>query len=276
MTERVPDFIYIGPPKAASSWLFSVFKAHSKIFVPDAKDLYFFDRYYHLGSAWYKSHFKPATNDQICGEVSHDYLYSEEAPDRILKMHPGVKIICILRDPVERAVSHFRYSLRNGTVSNDIVTACEQNPLILECSRYSKYLDVWIRKFPAPQIGIFFYDDLTADAEGFARRLLEYIGAEYEENLPISVRVNVASQPRSMFLSRLSQWAAKSLRALGLANLLGRIKYSSVRSLIYKPASTHDGVSESDVLWLRRELQGEYVELEGVLGRPISWGTYSA
>ena len=57
---RLPNFIYIGPDKAGSSWLHEVLIRHEQVFMPDAKDLYFFDRYYDRGVSWYATQFKDA------------------------------------------------------------------------------------------------------------------------------------------------------------------------------------------------------------------------
>lgn len=79
-----PNFIYIGPDKAGSSWLHEVLLTHHQVFMPPAKDLYFFDRYYDRGLGWYLGQFAGATSDQsVVGEVCQDYLFSSQAPLRI-------------------------------------------------------------------------------------------------------------------------------------------------------------------------------------------------
>ena len=72
----VPNFLYIGPDKAGSSWLHEVLLTHPQVFMPVAeKDLYFFDRYYDRGLDWSLSQFASATPTQVVvGEVCQDYL----------------------------------------------------------------------------------------------------------------------------------------------------------------------------------------------------------
>lgn len=61
MAGQLPNFLYIGPDKAGSSWLHEVLIQHPEVFLSEAKDLYFFDRYYDRGMAWYASQFRRAT-----------------------------------------------------------------------------------------------------------------------------------------------------------------------------------------------------------------------
>ena len=70
-----PNFIYIGPDKAGSSWLHEVLLRHPQVFLSPAKDLYFFDRYYDRGIAWYLRQFDDAGPEHVVvGEVCQDYL----------------------------------------------------------------------------------------------------------------------------------------------------------------------------------------------------------
>ena len=66
----LPNLIYIGPDKAASTWFFQLFRAHPDIFVTPAKDLYFFDRYFEKGMDWYLQQFEGGEGHQIVAEIS--------------------------------------------------------------------------------------------------------------------------------------------------------------------------------------------------------------
>lgn len=63
------DFVFIGSDKAGSTWLFNFLKSHNEVFVPAAKDLYYFDKYYQLGERWYQRQFRLALKGQKIGEV---------------------------------------------------------------------------------------------------------------------------------------------------------------------------------------------------------------
>jgi len=110
-----PDFLYIGPDKSGSTWLYSILNAHPQCFVPVLKDIYFFDRYYDKGWNWYSAFFEQTPkNVNVRGELSHDYLFSKLAAERIKSDLPSIKLLSILRNPVDRAYSHYLYLLTTG------------------------------------------------------------------------------------------------------------------------------------------------------------------
>ena len=78
---RLPNFLYVGPDKAGSSWLHEVLLKHPDVYLTPAKDLYFFDRYYDRGSSWYAAQFRDARQEKIVGEVCQDYLFHPEAAE---------------------------------------------------------------------------------------------------------------------------------------------------------------------------------------------------
>ena len=85
---RLPNFIYIGPDKAGSSWLHDVLIEHPQVFMTPAKDLYFFDRYFDKGTDWYAAHFEKAgdqyTLRQIWtgGDLGREFRLSRREVDR--------------------------------------------------------------------------------------------------------------------------------------------------------------------------------------------------
>src|SRR5690606_3039954 len=101
------DFLGLGVQKAATTWLFRMLAAHPDIFMARAqdKDLRFFSAYYDRGLVWYERHFA-AAGPRRCGEFSTSYFYSKDAPERVFRYHPGIRLLLSLRDPVERLISH--------------------------------------------------------------------------------------------------------------------------------------------------------------------------
>jgi len=115
-----PTFLFIGPDKSGSTWLYEVLRQHAQCFVPPVKDIYFFDRYYERGLDWYFRFFEAAPPGTLAaGELSHDYLFSSAAAERIAQDLPGVKLITSLRDPAERTFSHYLYMIRSGRTRLD-------------------------------------------------------------------------------------------------------------------------------------------------------------
>jgi len=102
---RLPDFLVIGGMRCGSTTLHKVLSAHPRLFLPKQKELHFFDSYNpdlaeNLGA--YQQVFRPEQPNQLCGEVTPDYLTTPQAFDNISQTLRQPKIIVILRDPIER------------------------------------------------------------------------------------------------------------------------------------------------------------------------------
>src|SRR5688572_24495864 len=77
MPGQRPSFLFIGPDRAGSTWLYETLSRHKQAYMPNVKEFFFFDRYYHRGWRWYESYFKNADQgSRVIGEISHDYLFS--------------------------------------------------------------------------------------------------------------------------------------------------------------------------------------------------------
>ncbi|MEO1525175.1 MAG: sulfotransferase domain-containing protein [Planctomycetota bacterium] len=234
----LPNFLYIGPPKSGSTWLYGALAQHPDVFVPELKDLYFFDRHYDRGLEWYASQFEGGESFAAAGEISHDYLYSAEACQRIARDLPGVKLITILREPKDRAISHYKYSLRFGNVQGSFQDAVEQNPPILDLGLYAKYLRGYVDAFPPENLGVFWFDDLKADSKQFAASIFRFLGIDDSVEIDVGRGVNGQAVSRSVLLSRLARRGATLARTLGWTKLLGRAKNSAaLRGLLFRNAS---------------------------------------
>ena len=232
----LPNFLYIGPDKAGSTWLFDVLRQHPQCFVPDAKDVYYFDRYYHLGRAWYEGFFAAAGPERVAvGELSHDYLYSPLAASRIAADLPGVRLIVHLREPVERSFSHYLYMVRSGLTRRPLLEAIEEWPEIVDKSLYGKHLAAYMKLFPRDHIGLFRFEELRKDPERFASGILEFLGLPVVAGFDYTNVSLPAGRARSATLARIAKSGATAARALGLATLVGRIKRGAASRLLYTP-----------------------------------------
>lgn len=234
-----PDFLYIGPPKSASTWLYEVMRGHPAISVPVIKDIYYFDRYFDRGAPWYEAHFANAPAGTLAtGEFSHDYLYCDIAAARIAEALPDVRLMTILRQPMERALSEFRFLQRSGLVGANFETAVAGHRYdIVTKGLYGSALRPYWARFSSNRIATFVYDDLLTDAKGFANTVFAFLGVPVLTALPIAGRVNAQSAARAPRLARLAKRGARAARDMGLSGLVGRIKrHPLALRLLYKPA----------------------------------------
>ena len=138
---RLPNFLYVGPDKAGSSWLHETLIKHPDVYLTPAKDLYYFDRYYDRGPEWYAAQFRDARGEEVVGEVCQDYLFHPEAAARIRETLGPVRVMVSLRDPVERAWSSYLYMRKHGIGPDTFAEALRTRPELLEHGRYATGLD---------------------------------------------------------------------------------------------------------------------------------------
>jgi hypothetical protein len=233
------DFIFLGPSKTASTWIYEAIRSHPALFVPVTKDIYFFDKYYDRGSDWYDRFFKDAPPGSLCGELSHDYFFNPLAIRRIHAGNPDIKLICCLRNPFERAYSSYLHLLRVGMFAGSFEDALEKFPFIVDEGKYCTNLRNIFYLFDRDSLLILDFDELETDPARFARRIFGFLGVD-EEFVPevLNRRVNVARDARSVMLAGAAKRLALLLRKLGYSNLLGRLKHSRfVDRLFYRPAA---------------------------------------
>lgn len=111
---RCPDFLCIGAQKAGTTTLHDLLQYHPDAYLPDLKETHFFSRHFDQPQAWYERHFADARPAQAVGEVTPYYLFHPAAPARIATLLPAVRLIVLLRDPVQRALSGYFHAKRHG------------------------------------------------------------------------------------------------------------------------------------------------------------------
>jgi len=240
--KTTPDFLFIGPDKTGSSWLNYVLSQHPACYVPPAKDIWFFDRYYDRGMDWYLSFFEDAPDDaKAVGELSHDYMFSPDAAQRIANDLPEVRLITCLRDPVERTFSQYLYLKRSGVTKLPFQDALEEYPRLIDNSLYYKHLSRYFDLFPRERIKVLWFSNLREDSEEFAREVFDFLEVSMVEHIDYERRVRPAGEARNFYLAKVLKWAGLLVRRLGLVNLQGRIKNSRlVNRIFYRPFSGSD------------------------------------
>lgn len=272
-----PTFIYVGADKAGSTWIYRILDLHPQVYVPTVKDLFFFDRYYQHGWSWYARHFKDAPETaKAIGELSHDYLYSPEALERIARDLPGVQILVSLREPVERLVSHYWYMRRIGRTALPFAEALREFPEIENNSRYVEPLKQVFRLFPRSQVHVLLFDDLKADAADFGRQLCEAVHVDFDATLPYTEKVLERGSTRNPALFWALRQVGWGLRAVGFATIVGAVKYHPLfKKLFFKPSAAKEnegGPTAEHLARLRADFRQTIDEVEALLGRNLdSW-----
>jgi len=274
---RLPNFLYVGPDKAGSSWIHEMVLKHADVYMTPAKDLYYFDRYYDRGPGWYAAQFEAAREEKIVGEVCQDYLFHPEAAARIRDTLGPVRIMVSLRDPVERAWSSYLYMRKHGIGPDTFAEALESRPELLEHGRYATSLDRFLELFPRELIHVALFDDLVDDPQHFLDGITEFLEID---RLPLAEKDLEARLPaakaRSVRLAWVARRSADWVREHDGATLVGKVKRSPlVQRALYRPLD-REAVrpTADDVLAVRRALSSEVDALDGTFGLQLreSWG----
>lgn len=120
---RLPDFLIIGAQKAGTTALYNHLCGHPDVVPAMRKEVHFFDREYRRGLAWYCAHFW--RTERVTGEATPYYLFHPAAPVRAQEMVPDTRLVVLLRNPIDRAVSHYEHTRSRGLEPLPIQTAFE-------------------------------------------------------------------------------------------------------------------------------------------------------
>ena len=184
------DFIGIGAQRAASSWIYKCLSEHPQLCGSQPKETFYFAKNYNRGLAWYEDRFKHCASEKIKGEYSVLYLSDLEAPVRIKKHNPNVKLIACLRNPIERAWSHYHFKLSNREPIASFKDGLERYPEIRERGFYHEYLSNYLKYFSREQVLILVYEDIAGDPAKFIRNIYEFLDVDINF-IPAGVKARI-------------------------------------------------------------------------------------
>jgi hypothetical protein len=251
----LPGCLVIGAAKAGTSSLFFALKQHPAVSPPCTKEVGYFDLHYAHGDGWYRSHFPTRAErrralDHGRGFLTLDatpyYLFHPHAARRAAATVPGARIIVLLRDPVERAYSHYHHHRRDGKEHLSFEEAIDREPeriadelartiddewyvspalqtySYLARGRYAEQLERWWAWFPRDRVLVLRSEDLYEDPSRMYRDVTAFLDLPAWEP-PAHERRNeggyqepMAPSTRALLAER---FAPENER---LANLLGR------------------------------------------------------
>jgi hypothetical protein len=264
-------FCVIGAGKAGTTWLFEVLEAHPDVTMARAKETMYFDEHYHRGVDWYHSLFASEGSPAAVGEVSNSYLAAAQAPARMAAYNPRMRLVALLRDPVDRALSNYLFFVRNGQVRGSFEEALETRPDMLEHGFYGRGLHNYLREFPQAALHLESFDDLQADPIGVAERVLDHIGLPGSDVPDIAqTQVLAASKPRSRALAVLFKNGAVMARRLGAPALVTRVKRGALPRYLYEPLDERPEIAPETLARLRELYADDLHLLAQLTGRDFA------
>ncbi len=196
---RQPHFIIIGAEKCGTSSLHEYIIQHPQVLEPVEKEIHFFTQVFDQGLPWYEAHFPPISpgSGYMTGEASTSYIgCHNNAPQRLFNLYPNVKLLAVLRDPVERAISHYNQLVRLGREGRSLEEVMTAEMEVLEgvediwsvrqqywsvgkgCiwhGLYAYFLEQWMSVFPKEQFLILLSEELFEQPEETMKQVFEFL-----------------------------------------------------------------------------------------------------
>ncbi|MBE9040822.1 sulfotransferase domain-containing protein [Oscillatoriales cyanobacterium LEGE 11467] len=218
----MPDFLIIGAQKCGTTSLYCYLAQHPQIITVPHKEVHFFDLNYDRGLDWYGAHFPPSgLPGAIAGEASPYYLFHPQVPARVYQHFPQIKLIVLLRNPVDRALSQYHHEVKLGFEQLPLEEAIAREPerlqgeveklstdptyysynhqhyTYLSRGRYLEQLQRWRIYFPPEQFLILKTEDLHDRPDETLARVLAFLQLPIVD-LPTYLSYNAGSYPRAI------------------------------------------------------------------------------
>ena len=223
-----PNFLIIGAMKAGTTIVYDALEQHPEIYVSKVKEPHFFsqgkeaeamvslegDTCYTTDYATYLQLFTDVQQQKAIGEASTSYLHVPGTAQRIQHRLPDVKLICILRNPVARAYSHYLYLFRQGVepLADFAAALAREEERIADhagfgwytrIGLYSQHLQAYFAHFPQTRIRVYLFDDLIANQEAFYVDLYRYLNVSDTFRPDTSITRNPSGIPKNWWLNNL-------------------------------------------------------------------------
>jgi hypothetical protein len=199
------DFLIIGAQKCATTTLFELLRQHPAIHMPLEKEVPFFTASDCSRQAWedYAARHFGDDDGRLWGKATPQYMCDPSSAERIHRMMPALKLVAILRDPIDRTWSHYLMGKRRSTESRSFDAAIDpllasdsmainrtlpvpehrqgfesESPFYIAWSEYGRILQRYRELFGPQQMLVLYTEDLERDPEGTLDQLLGFIGLD--------------------------------------------------------------------------------------------------
>jgi len=265
MMNRLPTYIIAGAMRSGTTALNSYLREHPDIAVSSTKEVHFFDSFYDRGVEWYREQFPHSESAQAVGEATPNYMFSTTALDRIKEILPDVKLVVMLRNPIDRAYSHYWHDKARGKTDGDFGENVkrelngDRGLNYIARGRYSAQIEHILERFPPTALHVEVFEDMVDRPDDLYSSVCRFIGVDHSfRPESLGAPVNNFVEFRSLALRHASQKLPGRLR-----DVIGRLNTKRTES--YPPMPTR----------LRNRLADEFATanqgLEELIGRSLSW-----
>ncbi len=282
------NFIGIGVQRSGTSWLYNALRQHPEVSFGMQKEINFFNetncfyneevmpKNFSKGIKWYLRQLN-LKEGKMNGEISPSYFSDEYASYRIKELFPNVKILAILRNPIDRAYSQYRFFCSGSRchLHGNFDTAVRKYPEFIERGFYYKHLKKYYELFPRGNVGTFIYDDLAENPQKFLSDIEKFLGIS--EFMPENLFKKV-NQPRvyPQAVEKIIFEIRKFQRFPSVDRLFGTEAFIKLRDKFNenlaskRPVFKIDPLKKETIQYLKGVFREDILKLQQLINRDLS------
>ena len=261
--KNMPDFLIIGSMKSGTTSLYADLSRFPELYLPDDKEPQILVKYnlHDDIKAAYSRHFNGSKSNQLCGEASTAYTYSPKYTDIAEKAFnlcgQNLKLIMIMRDPIDRIFSHLRHDIAWKYIDAiDLNNVVLQDPKYVAVSDYSMQLEPWLKIFPISNLLCISFEEYKSDRLRVLKLVADFLDIEFVPKLFMknnSVKNKSAElRYQGKFMSLIANsWLYKSL----IRKNMNELVRSKFKNLLLKKSSLEEfNLDEETITELKARL----------------------
>lgn len=281
MTPIKIDFIGVGGEKCASTWLYKCLLEHPSICGPKEKELIYFDaiplfghpprpesRYQKNGLAPFAKFFAHCPPEAVTGEFTSTYLHDKNAAHQIKEAFPDVKILILLRHPVDRVFSQYQGAQQVIPKYPSFEDALQNEPELKRRSLYTEYVNEYLKLFSKENVFIRLYDDVESDPRKVVKDAFDFLNVDSTFDAPSTTTPERTAEQKQLLKLR-QHFTGTTIGTLLLS--VGRAtRLSKFFKKLHKRTYKKPGMAPETRTQLLQEFRADTDALEKLLDRDLS------
>ncbi len=286
MSQPIPNLFLVGAMRAGTTALHRALAAHPDVFMSSVKEPAFFADPAELehdsrvaskagfagDRAQYLSLFSEARDAAYVGESSTHYTKRPRITgiaDRMAQMSPRARIVYLVRDPVDRTLSHYAYAVRSKDERRNSLDAIQQEPFYCAVSDYAFQIRPYLQRFGANRVHLCVLEELMDDPVAELNRMFTWLdlppvadSEDFQRRNATPEQVHMARGPEALH----NVARAATYQRVARTALPTRLR-TAVRSWLHRPVLGYEVRNPAVVGYLRRVLDPTVTDLERDFGR---------